>query len=403
MHYLTILNIRIMQLRARTFLFAIIGSVCLFSFSACKKDFSQDKPFAPVYTPTIYIGSQNQFLYAFDPANGQKKWEYFAGSNIHSSPLVMGDYVYVTAENGFIHKLDAKTGTLVKRIAVGGTLQSTPYGEMKGKDGNDYIYIGTGSSNSLIAYDVTADSVEWTFTTGDNVFSSPTIYDTLVVVGSNDGKVYGINKFTGVKGWEFQTGGPVISSPTVNAAGYVYVGSNDYNLYCLHVVDGTQKWQFATNGLVQSSPISYGGNAIFGSNDGNIYCVDTATAIARWKVKTSDRVNSSPTFWTKQDESSSVQVVLVGSYDYKMYAINILDGSIRWSFPTKAIITSSPLVFNDKVYFGSFDKYLYCARPDNGDLIWKQNINGLIECSPAVDNLNKKSIYTSSISGNSIY
>src|SRR5690606_2560761 len=101
--------------------------------------------------------------------------------------------------------------------------------------------------------------------------------------------------------------------------------------------------------------------------------------------------------------ASSLQLVFVGSYDYSMYAINILDGTVKWQYATKALIKSSPLVFEDKLYFASHEKFLYCLDPATGDLFWKQNVNGLIESSPVVDNMDNRSRYTSSISGNSIY
>ncbi len=390
-----------MQPRLTNLFIVLFGAVALFTTS-CKKDFSEDEPFDPVYTPTVFIGSQNQFLYAFDYVTGRKKWEYNAGGNIQASPLILNDKLFVVAENGFIHKLDAKTGSLIRKINVGGILLSSPYGEQKGKDGNDYIYIGTGDGNTLYAYDATADTVEWIFNTGGNVFSSPTMYDTLIIFGSYDGNVYAVDKEDGVKVWEYTTGGPVHSSPTTNPAGYVYIGSNDNNMYCLHVNNGNLKWQYPTQGLVQSSPISFGGNAVFGSNDGYVYCVDTASAIERWKVKTGDRVLSSPCAYVSK-EDNSIQMILVGSYDYTMYAINILDGTVRWQYPAKALIKSSPMVFNERVYFGSHEKFLFCIDPITGDLLWKQNINGLIESSPVVDNLDNRSSYVSSISGHSVH
>lgn len=391
-----------MQLRLTNLLIAVIGTLALFTTS-CKKEFSKDDPFEPDYTPTVFIGSQNQFLYAFDPVTGAKKWEYYAGANIQASPLVLNDKLFVVAENGFIHKLDAKTGSLIKKINIGGNLLSTPYGEQKGKDGNDYIYFGTGTKNTLYCYDATADTMEWEFTTGGNVYSSPTLYDTLVLFGSYDGKVYALDKEDGAKVWEFTTGGPVHSSPTTSASGYVMIGSNDNNMYWLHVNTGLMKWQFPTGGIVQSSPITFGGVTVFGSNDGYVYCVDDSSAIERWKIKTGDRIASSPYFWAKKDTASSLQLVFVGSYDYSMYAINILDGTVKWQYATKALIKSSPLVFEDKLYFGSHEKFLYCLDPATGDLFWKQNVNGLIESSPVVDNMDNRSRYTSSISGNSIY
>ena len=215
-----------MQLRLTNLLIALTATVALF-FTACKKEFSKDEPFPDVFTPTVYIASQNQFVYAMDPNTGKKKWEFNAGANVQASPLVMGTYLYVAAEDGKVYKLDAKRGSLVRTYTVGGQILSTPYGERNGKDGHDYIYFGCGDNN-MYAFDVTSDSLEWSFTTGNTIYSSPTVYDTLVIFGSYDGKTYAVDKEDGVKVWEYDAGAgsQFYSSPTV-ADGFVFTCSSN--------------------------------------------------------------------------------------------------------------------------------------------------------------------------------
>jgi outer membrane protein assembly factor BamB len=53
-------------------------------------------------------------------------------------------------------------------------------------------------------------------------------------VGSDDHKLYAINADTGSIRWTFTTGNQVVSSPTV-ANGVVYVGSDDSNFYAFHL------------------------------------------------------------------------------------------------------------------------------------------------------------------------
>ena len=48
--------------------------------------------------------------------------------------------------------------------------------------------------------------------------------------GSGDDSVYALNAATGAKLWSYHTGNQVFSSPTV-ANGVVYVGSGDGNMY----------------------------------------------------------------------------------------------------------------------------------------------------------------------------
>jgi outer membrane protein assembly factor BamB len=58
----------------------------------------------------------------------------------------------------------------------------------------------------------------WTFTTRARVDSSPAIAGGRVFVGSNDGRVYGLDLASGKKVWEYEAASPVTSSPAVAKA-----------------------------------------------------------------------------------------------------------------------------------------------------------------------------------------
>jgi outer membrane protein assembly factor BamB len=60
----------------------------------------------------------------------------------------------------------------------------------------------------------------------------------VVYVGSNDGKVYGLDASTGAFLWSYATGNIVESSPAV-ANGVVYVGSFDAKIYAFDLAGGT--------------------------------------------------------------------------------------------------------------------------------------------------------------------
>jgi outer membrane protein assembly factor BamB len=56
----------------------------------------------------------------------------------------------------------------------------------------------------------------------------------------------------------------------------------------------------------------------------------------------------------------------------------------KWTFKTGDAVTSSPAAANGKVYFGSWDKNLYCVDANAGTLIWKVPFNYYIMSSPYV-------------------
>ncbi|HEC92120.1 MAG TPA: serine/threonine protein kinase, partial [Candidatus Atribacteria bacterium] len=58
---------------------------------------------------------------------------------------------------------------------------------------------------------------------------------------------------------------------------------------------------------------------------------------------------------------------------------------LLWKYGTDSNIASSPAVVNGKVYFGSWDGYLYCLDT-NGKLLWKYGTDSNVFSSPAVVN-----------------
>ena len=67
---------------------------------------------------------------------------------------------------------------------------------------------------------------EWTYETGDNVRSSPTVVNGTVYIGNDDGNVYALDAADGTEQWRFTAGSAVTTSPTV-VNGTVYVGSEE--------------------------------------------------------------------------------------------------------------------------------------------------------------------------------
>lgn len=344
-------------------------------FTACKKEYSKDEPLPEEFKPSLFISSQNEFLYALEPKTGNKIWEYYIGTNVQATPVIIGDFLFLPTEDTLI-KLDAKRGTVVKKYNflpdhnVFNFLSSPT----AGADG--MLYIGSVNGH-MYAMNAAADQIKWDFDAQAPINSSPTLIGNQLVFAAG-GKLFSLNASNGSTDWTF-TAGNFASSPTISGDN-IFIGSDDNNLYVISLKTGALKWQYLTGGFVQSSPIAVGGNVIFGSNDEYLYCVDTAAKIERWKFKTDDRIISSPLMYG--------QNVYFGSYDYYFYALNIIDGSLKWRYKTQKLIKSSPVSYEGAIFFGSYDKTMY-AMDTSGYLLWSRNVDGIIQSSPVIWDLNK--------------
>ena len=106
--------------------------------------------------------------------------------------------------------------------------------------------------------------------------------------------------------WKFKTNGQVVSSPVI-VDNVVYIGSNDKKLYALDKVSGKLIWEFKTEGKVKSTPLVVKGKVLFLSFDGYFYALNKDTGELDWKFKTKgeatfnvkDYYNGSfkPDFW----------------------------------------------------------------------------------------------------------
>ncbi len=233
------------------------------------------------------------------------------------------------------------------------------------------------TENVLNSGTVSGIDLDWSFTTGGIVSSSPVVANGVVYVGSEDHKVYARNASTGAQLWSFTAGGAVKSSPAV-AGGVVYVGSDDSKVYALSTSTGESLWSFTTGAMVESSPAVAGGVVYVGSDDGKVYALNAATGTQLWSFTVGQPVLSSP--------AVANGVVYFGSWDLKVYALNASTGGLIWSFTTGFFVQSSPTVANGVVYIGSRDNKVYALTASTGALLWSFTTGGAVFSSPAVEN-----------------
>lgn len=133
-----------------------------------------------------------------------------------------------------------------------------------------------------------------------------------------------------------------------------------------------------TGGWIQSSPTVVNGIVVFGSFDGTVYAIDAETGDEIWTVDTQAKVYSSPTI--------ADGTVYIGALDGTLYAIDFGTGDIEWQYLTNAGISSSPAVEDGTLYVGSLDTNVYAFDAASGTVNWTFPTKGGVESSPNVAN-----------------
>jgi outer membrane protein assembly factor BamB len=295
---------------------------------------------------TVYIGSDDDKVYALNAATGRLRWSYTTGHDVYSSPAVAGGTVYIGSDDDKVYALNAATGRLRWSYSTAGAVESSP------AVAGGTVYIGS-FDHKVYALNAATGHLRWSYSTAGAVVSRPAVAAGTVYVGSFDDRVYALDAATGHLRWSYTTGSDVYSSPAV-AGGTVYIGSEDDNVYALNAATGRLRWSFKTGRGVYSSPVVAGGTVYAGSTDDTVYALDAATGRLRWSYPTGDYVNSSPAL--------AGGVVYIGSNDNRVYALDAATGHLRWFYTTADSVISTPAVAAGLVYVGGGGDTLYALH-----------------------------------------
>ncbi|XP_078360551.1 uncharacterized protein LOC144644870 isoform X4 [Oculina patagonica] len=245
---------------------------------------------------TLYLSSDDHWIYAFDSATGKMKWKYGTADEGGSKCVFNSDgtVVYCGTDDKSLRALNAADGSLIWKFSAGGAVTSST---RVGADGSLYFGCLDG-----YFYAVNPDgSLKWKKNLGEEIWSSPALLEggKVVFIGSmaeESANVFALDGQTGEIIWKYKTGGPVFSSPAVshdNKA--VFFCSFDANCYAFNT-EGRQLWVFEGDSAFQSSPaVSRNDGTLFvGSSEGIIYAVDSSNGQLKWTREGKGELFSSP-------------------------------------------------------------------------------------------------------------
>jgi eukaryotic-like serine/threonine-protein kinase len=236
-------------------------------------------------------------------------------------------------------------------------------------------------------------NVKWKFKTQGRIYSSPSVVNNLLLIGSSDNHLYALNSESGKLIWKVETAGAIQSTPVIHN-NVAYFLSYDSYFRAVDVSTGKVLWKFRTLGEKTMGDTSYWGMkprgiyfddlwdcflssacidedrslVYFGSSDHHLYALNCADGSLKWKLKTGGSIHSTPTL--------SNGIIYTGSWDGKLYAVDSQTGVLKWTFQTgtqtaMAGIQASPVVHEGVVLFGARDANFYALDVVNGKQLWK--------------------------------
>lgn len=300
-------------------------------------DLQAPKPLVP-FTPTVQV----QKLWSTRIGDGSGR------SGVRLQPTFADGRLYLISTDGKIEALDAATGKEIwqQSTRVGGGIW--PF--KRNKPGADARYAG-----------------------------GPSVSGNLLVVGTLDGHVYGMDAATGKQLWGAEVDDEVISPPAIDA-GTVFVRTNSGYVYAFDADTGARKWlndqgnvpllSLRGNGALLAAH----GVVMFGTDDGNVVSLRSDTGAIQWKVPISKGLGRSD-IQKLNDADDTLQLdgstLYATAYHGELTAIDATQGQPLW---TRAFSSYVGVGMADKELVGvDHDSIVWAFAKDGGGDLWKQD------------------------------
>lgn len=322
------------------------------------------------------------------PALGQPlkmAWIKNVGANIYmTSPLVYNGKIYVASVDedlkgdAHIYALDGKTGSILWKYPVRNSIKGSiaiDHGCVLAQDAQGYLY----------AVDAESSQLNWEKQLPVN--GLPALIEGLVAA---NGIVYGgtgkglcaIDTKDGRVIWQNQDWRQGEGTTTTFSVGQnVLIASSQWNaLYGNDLKTGKLKWTANTNGLRnRGSSVAVHGNLLYLISEKSFFILDEATGrvIVRKEMPFSVDVTSTPLLTDKE--------IIFGSAKDGLIALDNETLEIKWKFNTgdalvytspysrrqAATIETSPVLAGNTVYVGASDGTIYGINKEDGQAVWR--------------------------------
>ena len=219
------------------------------------------------------------------------------------------------------------------------------------------------------------------------------------------GLFFAINAKTGRVRWRKKMGRCSASSPAI-AHHVVYQAWMDFVncpqgragasgfVIAWNADTGKRIWKFNA-APVESSPLLVKNTLYFGSWDHRIYAVNVKNGHKRWSFEGDDQMNTSPAYWNGR--------IYVASFGGTVYGLSAKTGKMLWNSQSHASLSgreffyASPTVAYGRVYIGNSDGTMYVYGAKTGKLRWARPLGSYIYGGVAIW---KRRVYVGTYDGN---
>jgi outer membrane protein assembly factor BamB len=320
----------------------------------------------------VYMGDDQNIFWAFKAADGAVLWKFGSYGPVECTPVVVENLVIFGDGDGYVYALDRRTGFVKWTYRVQGQVMGRLITDGK------LVFVRT---NHERLYAVTVADGKWKWMQSRELpsgftirgVSSPTLDGDRVLNGFADGYLLAFNKNSGTevfktmleKGERFVD---IDSTPIVDGNS-IYVASYSGSVYALSRENAAVQWVF-NHGSVQRVAI-VGDRLFVSDNEGFARALDKANGHELWSFdlreydeKQSLYEDSRRKLVAPTNPVPYHDLLLIGSSNGFLYALDQRDGRLRWQFWPGFGMTAETIVDGDAIYMHTNFGNLYCLKPN---------------------------------------
>jgi outer membrane protein assembly factor BamB len=234
--------------------------------------------------------------------------------------------------------------------------------------------------------------LRWTFKARHVLEFPPSVAYGRLYLAQQRGRFFAVHHRTGKQIWERRFNHCSASSPTVayRVVYHAWMQPLPCNRYprsqrgmitAMAARTGKLIWRFRA-GAFETTPLVIGKTLYAGSWDHKLYAINIYTGKPRWTFTADHEINSSPTY--------SAGKVYFGTDGGSVYAINARTGRLVWRaraltrFGRREFFYATPTIAYGRVFIGNTDGTLYAFGASSGRLLWAQRAGTYVYTAAAV-------------------
>jgi outer membrane protein assembly factor BamB len=147
-------------------------------------------------------------------------------------------------------------------------------------------------------------------------------------------------------------------------------------------------WRFGGNALIEFPPVIFGHTLFFMDDGATAKAVDTITGHQLWATHLGTLSAASPAIGVHAGQRLLFVPTLSTSGSSpgngRIVALSMLTGHVVWSHDLPSGSESSPLVWNDSLYFGDQAGTVFSMNTGTGHVNWTYQASGPVKAGPAL-------------------